>query len=212
MSELLTLNYKDNEYFKCLNCEEVFEPRVDWDAPEVKAPCPRCASILDLDRMDALDPEFHYMTPILMCRVCSVVFELPYFNLPQMSPIAQVLLPGENPLQLPPESWSIVFGCRACGHASEYAIADLSIGVALKWKVGSYRSGRGVYLARFPCGESHCEALSSMYIDTDNGGASEALTLLRSGIFDERQLPCGHLQKTLPEESYSVGPVLRRLW
>ena len=155
---------------------------------------------------------FYYLAPILHCHHCWGEIELPYSPLPQTDEAGTVLPQGEDPPALPSEEWSATFGCRVCGHMSECGGDEVTVAPVHKQTEGSYQSGKGVYSLRFPCGDRHCTTLVSMFLDTGDGNASEAVALLRSGLFDGVPLPCGHPMKTIPAKFYQAEPVMRRLW
>lgn len=184
--------------------------------------CPHCGHVFNLDEDEDVtltceflgypDTVFWYLTPFLACRQCRELIELPYSNLTQTDEAGKLLLAGGNPPELPSEEWSATFGCRKCGHVAEYFYVEVEALPIPKYSEGTYQSGKGVYLARFPCGDRHCTTPVSMYVDTVDKNASEAVELLRSGVFDGKTMPCGHEMKTVPAKFYTVEPVMHRMW
>ena len=202
-----------SDTYSCPHCQHTFVHFSRLLADDDTEPCPECGKVIDFD---ALDPqidakEVYYLAPLLRCRRCSAVLELPYSNLPQTDQAGRALLRGEDPPELPPEGWSAVFGCRACGHVTTYRTADVNIGPILKWTEGSYQSGKGVYFAEFPCGDRRCTTPAKMYVDIGNGSKDDLLGFLRSARL-QGTCPSGHELKTVPATLYTVEPVLRRMW
>ena len=197
--------------YQCPHCQYIFAHTLAWEADEDIEPCPKCGKIIDFDEIDSLDAEFYYLAPLMRCRKCQLVFELPYSNLPQTDQGGTVLLRGEDPPKLPSEEWSAIFGCRACGIVTTYGTADVSIGPILKWIEGSYQSGKGVFYAEFPCGERRCTTPARMYVDIGDGSRGDLLQFLRSARL-QGTCPSGHELRTVPEKLYNVEPVLRRMW
>jgi hypothetical protein len=140
------------------------------------------------------------------------MIELPYSNLPRTDDKGVILLEGGDPPELPSEGWSSTFGCRDCGRIRSYGPADVILWPLHKWTEGLYQSGKGVYRVEFPCGDRRCTTRASIHVDIESGNATAAVALLRSGIFDEKPLSCGHKMKTVPADFYRVEPVMRRMW
>jgi hypothetical protein len=203
---------------KCV-CGHSTTTTEDWLDSHEAYKCEHCGREFNLDadddgglEMDFPEPEvFWYLAPVLFCE-CGALIELPYSNLPQTDADGKILLRGEDPPVLPSEDWIATFGCRKCGRIAIYFYGLVTVYPIPKLSEGVYQSGKGVWHAEFPCGDRRCKVLASMYVDTGNGSASEAVALLRSGIFDGTLLACGHEMKTIPEKFYRVEPVLRRLW
>jgi hypothetical protein len=199
--------------FECPHCQVVFfrhfsiEQLGEFDI----APFPNCKKPIDFYELDELNDDFYYLAPVLFCE-CGSAMELPYSPLPRTDKDGKVLLQGEDPPTLPPEGWSAIFGCRACGRISTYAANVAEMSPVLKLTVGQHQSGKGVYYARFPCGDRRCSTLASVYVDIRVGNASEVLESLRSGLYDGQILECGHSMKTVPAKFYTIEPVLKRMW
>jgi transcription elongation factor Elf1 len=208
-------------YLKCRLCGHRSEVTDDWLDGHDTFTCPGCGRVfnLDDDEDDDLEIEgtsegpeiFWYLAPMLICQ-CGARIELPYSNLPQTDQDGKILLRAEDPPELPSEDWTATFGCRRCGHVSIYYADDVTIAPVLKWAEGIHQSGKGVYAVRFPCGDKRCTTPVSIHVDIGDGNASEVVAALRSGIYDEQRLPCGHAIKTVPAKFYQVEPVIRRMW
>jgi hypothetical protein len=153
---------------------------------------------------------FWYLIPAIRCQ-CGAWIDLPYFHLPLSDETGLTLPEGEDPPQLPLEGWSATFGCRECGRVAGYTAQDVKVVPIPKAREGKHQSGKGVYFAKFPCGDRRCPVLASMYVNIGDGNASEVLDLLRSAHF-QWILPCGHEMKTVPERYYEIVPVTRPLW
>ena len=211
-------------FVKCVPCGHEISTTADWFLLDLYT-CENCGRTFDLDKDE--DDEnleisytdyaanrstiYWYLAPLLTCE-CRARIELPYSNLPQTDEKGKTLSKGEDPPELPSEGWSATFGCRECGRIIEYFYRDVTIGPIPKMTEGTYQSGKGVYRAEFPCGDRRCTTPVSMYVDIKDRNASEAVELLRSGLFDGKIMPCGHEMKTVPAPLYKVEPVLRRLW
>jgi hypothetical protein len=205
----------------CGHCGHVGTLTTDQMLTQDTYVCAGCGHIFDLNDDD--DDNLHlgppvssirerwYFVPVVWCQ-CGVQVELPYTNPPQTDEEGKTLIAGEDPLVLPSEGWSVIFGCYACGNLSRYVASDVEAYPLLKMTEGEFRSGEGVYLARFPCGDRHCTTPVSIHVDIGTGNASEAVAQLRSGIFDGKLMPCGHAMKTVPAKFYSVEAVTRRMW
>jgi len=208
--------------FRCPHCHDVFSRAYvrtgNWERPKDTGAdgddighCPLCGGVINFDELIPDETDYYYLVPVMHCQ-CAALIELPYSPLPQADSDGRVLLRGEDPPTLPPAEWSATFGCIACGHISVYVGNQVTIETVLKLKEGRYQSGKCVYYARFPCGDRRCTFRESMYLDTRNKNATEALGLLRSGLFDGQVLSCGHPMKTIPATFYRIEPVMNRLW
>ena len=206
-------------HVKCVACgHEITTTKAYLDAREVYV-CEGCGRSFNLDddedddlKVEYEDPEIlWYLAPMLTCH-CGKMIELPYSDLPLTDQEGVTLVGGEDPPELPSEEWSAVFGCTECGRISIYVASQVKTHPIPKLTEGIYQSGKGVYHAEFPCGDKRCIVPALMYVDAGVRSASEVVPLLRSGLFDGKQLSCGHQMKTVPEPFYRVVPVLRRLW
>lgn len=206
-------------FLKCQPCgtvREVLEEQIESGTYQ----CPGCGRTYYLE--DESDTRLRFLTsdgpevcwylaPLMTCD-CGELIELPYSNIPQTDEKGKLLLKGEDPPTLPSGEWSEVFGCLQCGLIRERFDWDVKVWPIPKVSEGQYQSGKGVWRVEFPCGSRGCTTLASMYVDIGNRNASEVESLIRSGVFDGKVLPCGHEMRTVPEKFYKVEAISRRLW
>jgi predicted RNA-binding Zn-ribbon protein involved in translation (DUF1610 family) len=210
---LQKLMLRAENYFLCPNCGAQITKSDTWLDEHETDTCESCGRLIDFNDLEDVWEPFFYLAPAILCHQCRSPIELPYSNLPQV----QIRSDGElrllagDPPELPPEEWSATFGCRTCGHVTTYAGRAATTVPIQKWKEGSFQSGRGVYRAEFPCGDTRCKAPASMYVDIGEGNANDVIQLLRSAHV-QWTLPCGHEIRAAPERYYKISPVMRRMW
>jgi hypothetical protein len=170
----------------------------------------------DTDPQD-LNTEYWYGTPAIYCE-CGAAICLPYGSLPGMDSRGTTLK-GNDPLELPPDEWSQVFGCIRCGHIATYAGIQVCTLLVRKPSKSIFHKYADVWRVTFPCGDKGCAALLSVHVDMreyhatpNTADASDAVAALRTADVAGQRLSCGHDLKTIPAKFYQAERVTSRMW
>jgi len=153
------------------------------------------------------------------CLGCEDIIWLPVENPSQVEFEGGKPIPNSSLLERPPERWSEVFGCIQCGRIATYA-GDLVRPFAIPQSLmPRFRACADVYHVVFACGEKGCRSPVSLHVDisafhaaSTGTGTEHAVAALRSGVFDDQMLPCGHSYQRIPPERYRVTRVTTRMW
>lgn len=154
---------------------------------------------------------FWYEAPVIKCSGCPCLIPLPYPDLPQTD-ADRAFRPGNtSQLEFPSDEWSAIFGCRECGRVDTYHGQDVEANIALRQSEGRYHNDATCFCVELRCGEVHCKAPATLYVDTPNEAEASLLGLLRASHFRGR-LPCGHEIAPIPRDFYKIRRIVSRLW
>ena len=156
-----------------------------------------------------------YISSSLLCRGRTGFHIIPvsYPETPEISEEQWDSGEYEHLLSLPPAGWSVMFGCRECGHLGLYDSDSVGEGLLERSNRAKFHNETNCFAVRLRCARIDCKAPSTLYVNLKEGEAeNDLLRLLRSGFFDGL-LPCGHQIMPIPERYY-VDPhrVIDRLW
>jgi hypothetical protein len=117
---------------------------------------------------------------------------VPYPNTPEISEDQWNSGDYESLLVLPPEGWSLVFGCRECGHLGTYGANDVGEGIIERVNRASFHNGTNCFSVKLQCARIECKISATMHVNLQDGEAEkDLLRLLKTSFFDGL-LPCGH--------------------
>ena len=162
-----------------------------------------------------------YLAPALTCQSpkCFAFIWLPYEGLPETDEGGVSIRAGSDPPELPSAEWSRVFGCIRCGNVALFAGTQVTMQPVLKRSGGAHRADSAVFLVESECGNKDCRSPFRFHVDLTESqntssarNASGAVAAVRSGVFDNWLLPCGHRYRTIPARFYRATPVTDRMW
>jgi hypothetical protein len=139
-------------------------------------------------------------------------FPLPFDDLPQTD--EDQLFGEEDGDQqvLPPDGWSAMFGCFACGLVDNYIADDVFGDVVPKRSLGRYHSDGVCFCVEARCDDARCKLPAKWFVDISGATENDLQQRLRQGHFFGK-LPCGHdIRTTLDKSSFQIYRVMNRLW
>lgn len=161
---------------------------------------------------------FLYLVPAIECKQCFEPMWLPYGTLPQAD-WAEMPASGEDPLEMPSEGWSKIFGCTDCGHIATYVAGDVEGHAVRKPTKSRFHVHANVWHVAFACANTCCKAPYAVHLSmpahpaTPNAtDASVVVESLRDPRFDGNPLPCGHPLGKIPAKFYHATRVKDRMW
>jgi hypothetical protein len=236
--------------FTCPHCSDSVKKTWEWLDDNLTGPCPHCGRTIDFEALEEAEVDegyeafiqqtftkppdlqhYWYMAPHVDCSKCLLSMALPYPNLPEIPQTAteRHWQPEDrNLLELPSDEWSVVLGCRGCGHVDTYREPRVNANAVPHQSQGRYHDEAVLYCVEFPCGDRHCKAPSKILVDMRASMGYVSLTtglpshmrgetdrdllqLIRRGHF-QWKMPCGHYLTPVPEPYYKIHRVLDRLW
>jgi hypothetical protein len=115
-------------------------------------------------------------------------------------------------LEMPPDGWSVVYGCIECGCVGVY---DASLVQAHHFLVeieGLCHDYATAYAVEFSCANVHCKAPAKVLVDMTGVEEADIRRLLATGNL-VGDLACGH-SFVLPNQPdrYKISRVSGRIW
>jgi|ERR1700722_19249900 len=154
-----------------------------------------------------------YVAPMLSCRECTASILLPYPRLPLITEDQWSAGEFEGPMDTVPETWSVLLGCRECGHVEVYPWWHVGESIVQKETQGVFHSDANCFSVRLQCAKISCKSPGTLHVNLrDRENEKDLLKLLKSGFFDGKP-PCGHPIMPIPDRYY-VDPrrVMTCLW
>jgi hypothetical protein len=166
--------------------------------------------------MRPLQGGFWYLAPFIFCNNQYFRheggFPLPFDNLPQTNLDELIESEEKDRLVWPPDGWSAMFGCFACGFVDNYVSDDVNDSVVQKDSEGVFHSDGVCICVEALCGDGRCRLPAKWYVDISGATESDLLQRLRSNHFFGT-LPCGHeIRTTIDKSSFRLYRVMNRLW
>lgn len=162
-----------------------------------------------------------YVSPSLTCRsffdptVEIHWISLPYPDIPHVTEEEWKSLgdTDEDPLESPPDGWTIFFGCRECGHVDTYDFDSVGYGILERQQLAKFHNETNCFSVELQCALQSCKAPSKLHVTLfHNETERDLIRLLRSSFF-HGLLPCGHQIMPIPEPFYrDAHRVMNRLW
>jgi hypothetical protein len=156
---------------------------------------------------------FFYVAPSLFCEKCLLDIPLPYPGLPQTNHDQWCGQEYKSPMDSVPDGWSIVFGCRECGHVDTYSEDWVGDSLVEKETQGVFHNETNCFSVRLQCARVNCKAPATLHVNLGDGETEKDLLKLLKANFFGGLLPCGHQLMPIPDRYY-VDPrrILTRLW
>lgn len=164
-----------------------------------------------------------YVSPSLLCRGYEKIqrgydwgfhtMALPYPDIPEVTEEQWRELGDTDPLESPPDEWTVLFGCRECGHVDTYAADDVALAPLERQQSARFHNETNCFSVELRCARIDCKAPAKLHVTLFAGESEKDLIrLLRSSHFDGL-LPCGHQVLPIPELFYrDAHRVMSRLW
>jgi hypothetical protein len=155
---------------------------------------------------------FVYIIPDFQCAKCMENLLLPFPDLPEITEAQCSEQEYKGPMDSVPDGWSIVCGCRKCGHVDIYDADWLGESVVPKRVQAKYRSDTNCFCVQLQCARLDCKTPATLHTNLEyKEGAPDLIHFLRQGFF-HGTLPCGHPLMPLPYELYRDCHRIQRLW
>jgi len=137
---------------------------------------------------------YWYLAPFIGCRngtfhfrknAEEMRFPLPFDNLPQTDE-DQLFAEedGDRPV-LPPDEWSAMFGCLACGFVDNYTADDVFGDVVPKQSLGRYHSDGVCFCVEVRCDDGRCKLPAKWYVDISGATEDDLRQRLQKVTFSE---------------------------
>jgi hypothetical protein len=131
---------------------------------------------------------FLYLAPSMFCRKCMTVIPLPYSHLPQIDHGQWYEEEYTGPMDSVPDKWSVLFGCRECGHVETYPGWHVGDSVVEKETQGVFHNETNCYSVKLQCARVECK-LAILHVNLKNDEAEKDLLRLLKSAFFVGQLP-----------------------
>lgn len=163
--------------------------------------------------------KFWYIAPFIFCHNQYFRhdggFPLPFDNLPQTNSddlYETIVSEGKSQLVLPPDGWSAMFGCFACGLVDMYEADDVDDSIVLKQSEGVFHNDGVCFCVEARCGDGRCRIPAKWYVDISGATENDLRQRLQRNHFFGT-LPCGHeIRTTIDKTSFRLYRVMNRLW
>jgi hypothetical protein len=130
------------------------------------------------------DTTFLYVIPEFFCEKCGADLRLPYPDLPEVTDSQWREGQYTGPMDSLPDGWTVVFGCRKCGHVDIYDVDWVGETFVQKRNRGRYHNETNCFSVRLQCARLDCKAPTTLHTDLeDKEGAPDLIQLLRKGFF-----------------------------
>lgn len=119
----------------------------------------------------------------------------------------------EGPMDSVPDEWTVLFGCRECGHVAVYPGSHVGDRPLERLNQARFHNETNCFSVTLQCARLNCKAPATLYVNMRDGEAGKDLIRLLRSTFFAGNLPCGHEIMAIPEPFYrDAHRVMNRLW